>query len=152
MQLKESKILNFKHLGILLVLVTGALLRLVVYFQNRSFIIDEANLARNIVEKNFTDFFLPLDYEQYSPPLYSMANKLMTLVFGVHEYSLTFISLISGIGSLFVLYLVAKQLKIDRVIIIYICLLFSFSELAVRYSTEFKQYALDAFLIFIFLG
>lgn len=133
------------------ILFLGAALRVAVYFQNRSFIIDESNLARNIVEKGFADFFLPLDYEQYSPPLFSIANKLMTLIFGVQEYTLTFISLLAGIGSLIYLYLIAKQLKIQAVIIMYLCLLFSFSELAIRYSTEFKQYALDAFLILAFL-
>jgi 4-amino-4-deoxy-L-arabinose transferase-like glycosyltransferase len=75
----------------------------------------------------------------------------MISFFGVHEWSLTFISLMAGIGSLLFLYLIAKKLKIHAVAIIYLCLLFSFSELAIRYSTELKQYALDAFLILAFL-
>jgi len=137
---------------IYLVLVVGAVLRCIVYLQNRSFIIDESNLARNIVEKDFIGFFQPLDYEQFSPPLFSVANKVMTLIFGIHEYSLTFISLLAGIGALVLLCKLLDHLKINKVIVVYSLLLFSFSELAIRYSTEFKQYALDAFLVLIFLN
>lgn len=147
-QIKASKTINQ---ATLLILLIGAFLRIVVYFQNRSFFIDEANLARNIVEKGLLDFFAPLDYEQYAPPLFLVANKVMIWVFGVHEYSLTFISLLAGIGTLILMYLIAKHLKIHVLAIMYISLLLSFSELAIRYSTELKQYALDAFLILAFI-
>ncbi len=131
-------------------LILGVSLRLAVYFQNRSFIIDEANLARNIVEKNYGEFFKPLDYEQYSPPVFSSALKVMTQLGGVNEYSLTLISLLAGIGTLILLFLIGRFLKLDPIPLLYLLLLFSFNELAIRYSTELKQYSLDAFLCLLF--
>jgi len=70
---------------ILLAIIIGASIRLTVYLQNRSFIIDEANLARNIVEKSYSDFIKPLDYEQYAPPVLSCALKLAIKLGGVNE-------------------------------------------------------------------
>ena len=142
-----KKITNFL---LILALLVGASLRLAVYFQNRSFIIDEANLARNIVEKNYAEFFQPLDYEQYSPPVFSSALKGMTQLGGVNEYSLTLISLLAGIGTLILLFLMGRYLSLDPIPLLYLLLLFSFSELAIRYSTELKQYSLDAFLCLLF--
>lgn len=136
---------------ILVAIVLGASLRLTVYLQNRSFIIDEANLARNIVEKNYLDFFSPLEYEQYSPPLFSCLLKTMTKLGGVNEYSLTFISLLAGMASLILLFLIGRKIKIDHFSLIYLILLFGFSPIAIRYSTELKQYSLDAFLCLLFV-
>lgn len=139
------------YIYILFALIIGSSLRVGVYLQNRSFIIDEANLARNIVEKDYADFFKPLDYEQYSPPLFSCALKTMTSLFGVNEYSLTFLSLLAGIVSLVLLFLIARLLDIEAIPILYILLLYGLSTLAIRYSTELKQYSLDAFLYLLFL-
>jgi len=136
---------------ILLALIIGASLRITVYLQNRSFIIDEANLARNIVEKNYSDFFKPLDYEQYAPPVLSCALKSAIKLGGINEYSLTFLSLLAGIGTLILLFLVGREIGIKDVPLLYMILLFSFSIMAIRYSTELKQYSLDAFLCLLFV-
>lgn len=136
---------------ILLALIIGASLRITVYLQNRSFIIDEANLARNIVEKSYSDFLKPLDYEQYAPPVLSCALKSAIKLGGVNEYSLTFLSLIAGIGTLILLVFVGRQLGVEGMPLVYLVLLFSFSTLAIRYSTELKQYSLDAFLCLLFV-
>ena len=148
-----SKISNYlvPQKILLLVVILGAVLRITVFLQNRSFILDEANLARNIVEKSYAGFFQALDYEQYSPPLFSSALKTMTKLFGVNEYSLTLISLLAGIGCLVLMMLIGKQLKIKVVPLIYLLVLFGFSPLAIRYSTELKQYSLDAFLCLLFV-
>jgi len=62
----------------LLLLSLAALLRCIVYFQNRSLFLDEANLSRNIVEKPYWELFGQLDYEQFAPPFYSCAVKFCT--------------------------------------------------------------------------
>lgn len=132
-------------------LFIGILLRVIVYFQNRSLIIDEANLARNIVEKSGTDFFQSLDYEQYCPPIFMLLTKLNTHLFGVNEFSLKIWPLLGGIVLLGFFWVLLKILVKESVIHWYLLLVLSFSSLAIRYSTEFKQYSLDALLALVLI-
>jgi hypothetical protein len=145
---------NLKSLSFLLApffLLLGILLRVLVYFQNRSLIIDEANLARNVVEKSGTDFFQSLDYEQYCPPIFMLLTKLNTHLFGVNEFSLKLWPLLGGIGLLVFFWLLLKELVKESVVHWYLLLSLSFSSLAIRYSTEFKQYSLDALLTLVLI-
>lgn len=135
----------------ILIIILAVSIRINVYVQNRSLIIDEANLARNIVEKNALDFFYPIDYDQYAPPLYLTSTKILTRFLGANEYSMKLISLLSGIGIILLLWSFLKFFKLKQISIWYILLLFAFSSLSIRYSTEFKQYSSDAFLCLLFI-
>lgn len=127
-------------------LLLGILLRVVVYLQNRSLIIDEANLARNVVEKSGIAFFSSLDYQQYCPPVFLLLTKLNTHFLGVNEFSLKLLPLLGG-GLLLVLFYFLLNIFIkESVVHWYLLLVLGFSTLAIRYSTEFKQYSLDALL------
>ncbi len=128
----------------LLIILLGTALRLNVYVQNRSLIIDEANLARNIVERDYNRLFTTLDYEQYAPPLYSSLVKFLTQRFGVNEFVFRLPSLIAGILSLILLLAISKMVIKKYTGTWYALLLFAFSILAIRYATEFKPYAIDA--------
>jgi len=132
-------------------LVLGIFLRVIVYFQNRSLIIDEANLARNIVEKNGSDFFQSLDYEQYCPPVFMLLTKLNTHLFGVNEFSLKLLPLLGGLLLLGFFWILLKALVNESQVHWYLLLVLSFSDLAIRYSTEFKQYSLDALLTLVLI-
>lgn len=114
--------------------------------QNRSLFIDEANLARNIVEKSIPYYFDSLDYEQYAPPLFLVETKLVSAILGVRDYSFRVVPLISGIASLIVLFLLLREWQEESLAQIYALGLVSFSILAIRYGTEFKQYSSDALL------
>lgn len=124
----------------------GIALRLVVYAQNRSLIIDEANLALNIVEQSNWSFFQSLDYQQYCPPLFGLLSKAIVGVGGVNEWSLKLLPLLSGLGTLFLLFYLAKRWIKSPLILGYVLGLAAFSELLVRYSTEVKQYSTDGLL------
>ncbi len=52
---------------LVLTALAGAGVRVAVYLQNRSFFLDEANLARNIAERSLGDLTQPLHYEQFAP-------------------------------------------------------------------------------------
>jgi hypothetical protein len=134
-----------------LIIFIGIMLRVNVYVQNRSLFLDEANLARNIVEKNHVDLFKALDYEQYAPPLFSVVAKASTQVFGVNEFALRLPSLLAGIISLILLLKITNLLIAEDSSRWYVLLLFSFSILAIRYSTELKQYASDAAITLFFV-
>ena len=130
----------------LAILLTGILLRIVVLIQNRSLIIDEANLARNIIERDYLQFFSPLDYEQYAPPLFSSLTKAFTQIFGVNEFALKILPFVGGVLSLVLIFLLCRRMIKYSFARWYILAMFGFSILAIRYSTEFKQYASDAAL------
>jgi hypothetical protein len=132
------------------VLILGAALRINVYFQNRSLIIDEANLARYVIENKWTNFYQyqdkKLNYHQYAPPIFSSLSKINLRLLGNNEYALKLPSIIAGILSLVALGYLLHYFLGPTVVVSYILLLFSFSELSVRYSSEFKQYATDTLL------
>ena len=125
------------------IVALAILLRLIVFTQDRSLRIDEANLAMNISDRGFTEFFKSLDHDQYAPPLYMMTSKASTKVFGMTEMGLKFPTLLAGILSSILFWLILKELKFQSVVKWYTLLLFAFSILLIRYSTEFKQYAVD---------
>lgn len=134
-----------QQLGVVLLLF-GVGLRLVVFYQNRSLFIDEGNLARNIVEKNWTDFFQILDYYQYAPPLFLCIEKLNTWIFGANEYALRLWPLLVGCLSLLLIWDIAKQIKLVGYARLIPLTWMALSPLFVRYSTEVKQYSTDAFI------
>ncbi|MCB0633474.1 MAG: glycosyltransferase family 39 protein [Saprospiraceae bacterium] len=121
----------------------GILLRIVVYLQNRSLFLDEANLARNIADRSFAGLFAPLDHQQYAPPLFLVLEKLNWLVAGSSEMVLRCWPLIMGCVGLYLVY----RLLIDQtgrsVAALIVLWLFSFSQVYIRYATELKQYGTD---------
>ena len=123
----------------------GVIFRIYVYFQNRSFTIDEANLADNIIKKSGLDFFKSLDHLQYAPPLFLHIQKFMTSIFGVNEFSLRLFPLISGIAGCLLFYLLCKNWLKEK-FIIFPMALFAFSGLFIRYCTENKSYSSDLFV------
>jgi len=132
-----------KRLFIPAVLLTGAAARVVAWWQNRSMFIDEANLARNICEKNWIGFFGPLDYDQYAPPLFSLTSKLFIQVLGNTELALRFFPLLCGLASLILFFYIAQRLISNYWVLLITLWIFSFSEMQLRYSTEGKQYISD---------
>lgn len=149
-----TKIKNYFYLISPIIILAGCFLRLIVYLQNRSLTIDEANLTIHIVERDFVAFFESLK-NQYCPPIFLVLSKLSTMLFGVNEYALKLIPLITGMVTLVLSYLLIKKIVKERLVEWYLLAMLSFSVLAIRYGTEVKQYASDAaltlFLIYIAL-
>jgi len=135
----------------LVIIVLGILVRCTVYFQNRSLIMDEANLARDIYEKEYVDLFKSFDSGQCAPPLFSVTAKASIHLFGVNEFALRLPSLIAGIISLVFLLMIVNHLVAEPPSRWYVLLLFSFSILAIRYSSEFKQFAVDGAITLFFI-
>lgn len=139
---KTERIVRF--LGITL-LLAGAALRLYVYLQNRDLIIDEANIARNIYERGFKELAVPLDYEQFAPPVFLWITKLFSMLFGMGEQALKIYPLLCGLAALWVFYKILKALM-PRQAIWYPVSLLAFSPILIRYSSELKQYMPDVFI------
>lgn len=125
-----------------LIIAAGILLRIIVLLQNRNLIIDEANLVRNLHERNFTQLFTPLDYEQYAPPFFLGLSKISMLFLGAYESSFRIFPLLCGIANLFLFFSLLQHFNVKRAIF-YPLFLFATGFIYVRYTTEFKQYSSD---------
>ncbi len=128
-----------------LIIGLGVVLRVVVYLQNRNLILDEANVARNIYERGFAELALPLNYDQYAPPVFLWITKLNSWLFGFSEYVLRLYPLVAGIASLFIFYAILKKLVSWRSTW-YALFLLAAVPFFIRYSSELKQYMPDAFI------
>jgi len=133
------------------ILLVGVFIRVKILIQNRSLFIDEASLARNLCEKNYVDFFSPLSYEQYAPPLFMVESKVLVQLLGNYEWAMRLIPFFAGLGSLWIFWLLLKEWVASPVVRLYGLSLICFSFLSIRYATEFKQYSGDAFLCLAFV-
>lgn len=106
---------------------------------------DSLNLARNIAESNFFELSHPLKYEQSAPILFLYLSKCTTLLFGISEYSLRIIPVLSGIGCLYFFGKVLQKLHFKKLIAFGIFWMGS-NAMFLRYATEYKQYMTDAFV------
>lgn len=143
--IQEKRTYQIGQLIAITLLFLGILLRLLTYLHNRALFLDEANVARNIVEQSFFGFLSPLDYHQYAPPLFCVLEKISTNALGANEYALRLFPLLFGLGLLCVFFLLCKQTLRPPLIWWFPVALLVFSTWFIRYATEAKQYGSDAF-------
>jgi len=128
----------------------GALLRLRQYLTGRSLWADEAMLALNIVNRNFARMFQPLDYDQGSPIGFLLIEKLFNSILGKNEFALRLFPLLVGFLSLWLFYLLLKQIT-HGVGLLTALALFVFNPRLIYYSSEVKQYILDVAVTILLL-
>ena len=124
-----------------IVMLFGALFRIRQYAANRSFWVDEASLALNIVDRNFAMLMKPLDYNQGAPIGFLFIEKFLVTIFGNFDYVLRIFPLIAGLVSLYFVYRLANELlgRLGLLVVFW----FSFSGSMIYYSSELKQYSSD---------
>jgi 4-amino-4-deoxy-L-arabinose transferase-like glycosyltransferase len=128
-----------------LILLAGIGLRLVLFFQNRNLIIDEANIVRNLAERGYGGLALPLRYEQYAPPVFLWIEKLSSQLFGYGEKAMRLYPLLAGIAATFVMYKLAARLMTKASLWLPVGLL-AIGAFFIEYSTVMKQYMPDALI------
>lgn len=143
---KADYIDSFFKILVFGIIATGIAVRIAVFLQNRNLFIDEANIARNIYERNFFQLALPLGYEQYAPPVFLWSLKLFTGIFGYGEMAFRLFPLLAGIGSFIVMFYLLKEIISYRSMW-YPLALMAVAYLLIRYSTELKQYISDILVI-----
>ncbi len=133
-----------------LALILGSILRGAVWLQQRSIFLDEANLIRNYVEKNYKALFGHLEYQQYAPPLFSVMTKFIFQIFGINELSAKLFPLLCGIGLLWAFYTLSRRFLSPFAALMAVFFVV-FDKIFIDYSTECKQYATDAFVAVLLL-
>jgi hypothetical protein len=128
-----------------LIILIGVGLRLVQYLYNRSLTGDEAALALNIIDRSYSELLQPLDYQQAAPIGFLMLQHLVIDLLGTSEYALRLVPLLAGIGSLILIYYIARIILSRAGLLIALALFALYSDL-VYYSAEAKQYSTDVLI------
>jgi uncharacterized membrane protein len=136
---------NLSKLALPGILITGFIIRLISL--NQSLWLDEATTAM-VSKMNLTEIFTKFLTADFHPPLYYLVLKYWTLIFGYSEVSLRIPSIIFGIVTVYVTYLIAKKLFNQRTALIASALLAT-SGLAIYYSQEARMYGMAAMLVAI---
>lgn len=134
--------LSTEEIGAALLMLGGAILRLRQYLTGRSLWADEAMLALNIVERDVTGLFQPLEYDQGAPIGFLLVEKLLHSFLGAHEFVLRLFPLLVGLASLGLFYLLLRRFT-NGVGLLVALALFVFNPRLIYYSSEVKQYIGD---------
>lgn len=133
-----------RRLLVLLSLAVGALLRLLQYAVDRSLWLDEALVASSILGRDAAGLLTrPLDYGQTAPAGFLLLEKLATVLLGTGEHALRLVPLLAGLGALFLFPSVARRYVSGPARTVALAL-FALAPFLVYYSSEVKQYSLDA--------
>jgi hypothetical protein len=136
---------------IYLIVAIGIVLRVYLYFLDRSLWIDEVYLSTGIVNKNFSALLsTQLDYYQKAPLGFLLFQKLFISLFSASEMSLRLFPLFSGIAALVLFVPVARYFLKENTVWLAVAL-FSFAYPLIYHSAEAKQYATELMITVLLL-
>ena len=128
----------------LAVLISAAFARLYKIGEN-SFWFDESWVALTVREPDLKDMFFPDYWVQTTPSLFLLASRALAGIFGYSETVFRLMPAAAGISSILFLYLLAKKLLRNKLFALLSATAWAFSDVSLRYSQEFRPYALEAF-------
>jgi hypothetical protein len=120
----------------------GIGLRVWQYLVNNSLWIDEAALARNIVDRPLADLFQPLDFAQVAPPGFLLVEKAVIALLGNSEWALRLFPLGCGLIAIAVFWRLAAR-TLDGWAVPYAVGLFALGTPLIYFSSQVKQYSTD---------
>lgn len=129
---------------ILAEVILGLLLRFVSL--NQSFWLDEATTGLVVRNFNLMEIVTKFSPGDFHPPLYYLILKVWSNIFGTGEIALRFPSIIFGLLTIYIIYLIGKEMFNKKVGLIAAVLLAT-SGLHIYYSQEARMYALTTFLV-----
>jgi hypothetical protein len=103
---------------------------------------DEVALARNIVERSYTDLLRPLDYGQVAPPGFLLLEKLTWSVLGGSDWTLRLVPLLAAIVSVFLFRGLALRVVRPAAALLAVAM-FSLGMPFIFYGATVKQYSSD---------
>lgn len=139
---KGKRKLSWEGIAAGVLLLLGFVLRLRQYLTGRSLWLDEAMLALNIVELDFTELFGTLKYDQGAPIGFLQVEKFLYTLFGENEFVLRIFPFAVGVAGLGMFYLLLRRTTSGFGLLTGLALFAVGSEL-IYYSSEVKQYTLD---------
>ena len=147
--LKKEK--AFYCVLIALLVFTGIFLRTLFYFYDRPFWLDEASIAINVLDKNYLDFFMPLERLQVAPPFSLILAKAFLGIIPDYEMAFRLLPFIAGILSVPVFFLLATRIFKRKIAVVAALFMFIVNYRLCYYAQEFKSYGLDIFFEYAIL-
>ena len=126
-----------------LILVVGAVLRLISL--NQSLWLDEATSAI-VAKMPLTDIFTKFLPGDFHPPFYYVFLHFWTILFGTSEIALRAPSLLAGILTIYIVYLIGKELSGEKIGLAAGALMAT-SGLHIYYSQEARMYSLATLFV-----
>lgn len=117
-------------------------LRFVQWIAARDLMIDEANLMRNVLERDFAGLLQALDYDQYAPVAYLWLLKLETLLGPATNFHLRSMSFFTSVLTLLLFMWLLKR-SVGYLAGIAPLAAFGIGAIFLRYAVEIKQYGMD---------
>jgi hypothetical protein len=121
---------------------TGIVLRLWQYLADSSLWLDEAALARNIIDRPTLGLLQPLDYAQVAPPGFLLVEKAFVTLLGGSEWALRLLPLLSGLVAIALFWRIAAW-TLSGWEVPYAVGLFALATPLVYFSSHVKQYSSD---------
>ena len=137
----------------ILILVFG--IRFYFYLTHSSIICDEANLALNLIDKNFLDFFKPLDRLQVAPPMFMVLSKIVYSLITFHKTAyfsdilLRTVPFVSGTVAIPAFGYLLYKIFGNKLTVLWGMFLLGINPLAIEYSCSFKQYSTEMLVLII---
>lgn len=129
---------------ILLILLISLILRLIAI--NQSFWLDEAINVYYASKLPLIEFITKYPYGDFHPVGYFLMLWPVVHQFGTNEIATRLISVIFGVFSVWLVFLIARQF-FNRRIGLFASLLLAFNPLHIYYSTEARMYVLATFAV-----
>lgn len=125
--------------------------RIYQYIFHKDLWFDEAMLAFNLFGVEFSKlFFAPLANLQSAPLLFLLFSKAIGSIFGYGEHSLYFLPFVCGIAMLFLALKIGQILFNKNSFGFFVFIVLVCGSLGLlHYTTEFKQYGIEAFVGFL---
>ena len=127
---------------IMVFLAVGVAARLIRYLLRFPLWGDEAALAMNFLDRDYTGLMQPLDFHQVAPLLFLWIELTAVKLLGFHEWSLRLFPLLCSIASLFLFHRLAKLLLRGTALVLAVGL-FAVTYSGLRYAAETKPYGVD---------
>lgn len=134
-------ILNTKY-QVLLLLILAAFLRF-LFLNHHQIWFDEA-FSYLVAKQDISSLLLAIVADNH-PPFYFLVLHFWMLMFGSNETTLRLLSLLIGIGAIYVCFLLAKNL-FNKKIAVYSATFFALSPLMIYYSIEVRMHILFVLL------
>lgn len=151
-QIMKDKHKNWLFYSVIgLILLAGIVLRVLFFSFGRPFWNDESAMALNLLDRGFLALFAPLDYNQLTPPLYSVACKFCSLLVHKAEYAYRLPALICSVASPVVFYVFSKKVLQNRLAVVFAVSVFALNYHIIYYAQELKQYSCDVLLFLMIL-
>jgi len=129
--------------GVLLLVILGAFLRIAQYGSGRSIWLDEASLLLNVLERDYAALLLPLGHHQVAPVLFLVLLKAAADVLGSSDAAFRLVPLLLSLVALPWIYPLARRWSGSTQVGLFTLFFYATSLFLIRYSTEVKQYTVD---------